>query len=109
MTRKALLLVHSNAVEGQTDDFNTWYDQVHIPQMLERVPGVVRASRYEASPDRRPLPERYLAIYEIEADDPAAVVKAINKAAAGGELDMSPAMDVSKPPVMALYEPLGGQ
>lgn len=110
MSRKALLLVHTNAVSPEREaEFNAWYDEVHVPQLLERIPGIVRATRYMASADRPPLAERYLAIYEIEADDPAAVVKAVNKAAATGRLDMSSDMDLSRPPVMALYEPLGAE
>ncbi|MEO3855866.1 hypothetical protein [Acrocarpospora sp. B8E8] len=107
MSRKALLLVHTNAASPEQEaEFNTWYERVHIPQLLERIPGIVRATRYVASPDRPPLPERYLALYEIEADDPAGVVKAINTAAAAGGIDFTPALDTSSPPVMALYEAL---
>jgi len=107
MSRKALMLVHTNPASAEQEaEFNAWYDQVHIPQLLERVPGIVRATRYVASAEMPPPAERYLAIYEIEADDPAAVVKAINQAAARGDLDFSPALDTSRPPVMGLYEPV---
>jgi hypothetical protein len=105
MTRKALLLVHTNAAGPEREaEFNTWYEQVHIPQLLERVPGIVRATRFAASPSGPPTEHRYLALYEIEAEDPASVLGAIGEAAAAGKLDMSSAMD-GRPPVMALYEP----
>jgi len=106
MSRRALLLVHTNAAgPDKEDEYHRWYDEVHIPQLLERVPGIVRAARYLASPEGPPVSERNLAIYEIEADDPAAVLREINKAAASGRLDFTSAMDASTPPVMALYEP----
>ena len=39
MTRKALLLVHTNVASAeQEQEFNDWYDKVHIPQLLERIP-----------------------------------------------------------------------
>lgn len=105
MTRKALLLVHTNAAGPEHEaEFNTWYEQVHIPQLLESVPGIVRATRYSASPSGPPTEHRYLAIYEIEAENPASVLHDIGEAAAAGKLDMSPAMD-GQPPMMALYEP----
>jgi hypothetical protein len=105
LTRRALLLVHTNAASPEQEtEFNSWYDQVHVPQLLERIPGIVRATRFVASPEGPPTAERYLAIYEIEADDPSAVLRAIGEAAAGGRLDFTPAMDTGKPPVMALYE-----
>lgn len=28
-----------------TDEFHRWYDEVHIPQVLERIPGVVGKSQ----------------------------------------------------------------
>lgn len=106
MSRKALLLVHTNAAgPDREDEYRRWYDEVHIPQLLERIPGIVSAARYLAAPDGPPVSARHLVIYEIEADDPAAVLKEINKAAATGRLDLTPAMDTSRPPVMALYEP----
>ena len=44
MTRKALLLVHTNVASAeQEQEFNDWYDKVHIPQLLERIPGLVTA------------------------------------------------------------------
>ena len=104
MTRKAILLVHTNAAGPEHEAaFDTWYEQVHIPQLLERVPGIVRATRFTASPAGPPTEYRHLALYEIEAEDPGAVLGAIGEAAAPGKLDMSPAMD-SRPPVMTLYE-----
>jgi hypothetical protein len=105
MSTRAILLVNTNpAAEDRTADFNTWYSDVHIPQILERVPGVTGARRYlvdDASPVQ---PEhRYLAIYEIEADEPAAVVGALGEAVATGRLDTSDALQTSAPAAIVLY------
>ena len=35
-----LLLVLSNAGDGKEDEFNDWYDNVHVPHMLN-VPGIL--------------------------------------------------------------------
>lgn len=37
---KYVLLVHSNAVDGQDDAYNDWYDNTHIGEVLQ-VPGLV--------------------------------------------------------------------
>jgi hypothetical protein len=105
MRHRAILLVNTNpASEERTDDFNNWYSEVHIPQILERVPGVVAARRYrldEASPIQPA--HRYLAVYEIEADEPASVVGAMKEAADTGSLDSTDALDRSLPMAVALY------
>ncbi len=67
-------------------DFNEWYDTMHLPDLVKRVPGLMRATRYEmfkVVPPGRTGPgmpkflqgtgtsevPKYLAIYEIESDD----------------------------------------
>lgn len=105
MPNRAILLVNTNpAAEDRTDDYNHWYSNVHIPQILERVPGVVAARRYlvhEGSPVQPG--HRYLAVYEIEADEPAAVVASLGEAVVTGKLDSSDALETSVPPGMVLY------
>jgi hypothetical protein len=94
MTRKALLYVTTNAAEGREDDFNTWYDEVHVPEILEHVDGIHAATRYkraDASPGAADQPG-YCAVYEIEADDPAVAVGNLMAAAGGGKLHMTDAI-----------------
>lgn len=73
------LLVHSNPVEGREDEYNEWYNTVHIPEILG-VPGFVAAQRYVLSDKQRDgieLPRHtYLAIYEltIEPEEAFAVL-----------------------------------
>jgi hypothetical protein len=79
-----LLIVHSNAHDARDEELNAWYDGEHLPDVLA-VPGFVRATRYVAEPSvHGELPEyRYLAIYEIEADNLDEVLKALSGAARG--------------------------
>lgn len=95
MSQRAVLLVETNPVsEDQAEAFNAWYDDTHIPQMIERVAGFVSARRFvahEASP-AQPA-QRYLAIYEVEVDtDPAEALGALNEAMQGGKIDTSPTL-----------------
>ncbi|MBI2907712.1 MAG: hypothetical protein HYX92_08670 [Chloroflexi bacterium] len=55
-------------------EFNDWYDNVHIPDLLE-AEGFLRATRYE-NDATVPAQSRYLAIYEVESDDIARTWKA---------------------------------
>jgi hypothetical protein len=108
MSKRAILLVTTNPVsEEREDELNTWYDEVHIPQILRRVPGITGCSRYrldEGSPGR--ADHRYLAVYQIEADDPAGVVGTLAESTASGRLDSSDALGTSPPPELILYREL---
>ena len=67
-----IFAVHSNPVEGREDEYNEWYSGRHLDD-LRAIPGVISARRF-ALADRQTLPVRepykYLALYEVETDDP---------------------------------------
>lgn len=48
-------------------EFNQWYDNIHIPDML-KLPAVVAVTRYKRS-DLKVGEAEYLSIYELETDD----------------------------------------
>ncbi len=49
-------------------EFNNWYDNMHLPDMLE-VPGMIKASRWVAADSKEKPRRKYLALYELETDD----------------------------------------
>jgi hypothetical protein len=63
----ARLIVLSNPVEGREDEYNDWYTNTHIEEVLA-IEGFHAAQRFKFSPGRmsKEAPHRYLAIYEIE-------------------------------------------
>lgn len=67
--KRGKLLVFSNPVDGQEDEYNNWYDNQHLADVVA-VEGVISAQRYEAvdSPLAPVGTYRYLAIYEIDGD-----------------------------------------
>jgi hypothetical protein len=64
------LLVQSNPKEGRDAEYNDWYDQVHLHDVI-KIPGFVAAQRFRVSGrmNGEQPPFEYLAIYEIEAED----------------------------------------
>jgi hypothetical protein len=106
-----VLLALTNPAPGREEEFNDWYDNHHLPEALEAIPGRVAAQRYGLAagqrqdqwqaavpghaPDndeRRPdqwLPWRYLALYELESDDVAAMQEADAQVRAAGTLTPS--------------------
>ena len=53
---------------SREDEYNDWYSNTHIPDMLE-TPGMIRATRWMAADARDKSIRKYLALYEFEADD----------------------------------------
>ncbi len=90
-----LLVATSAALEGRDDDYNAWYDSRHLADLLA-VPGVKSGRRFDACPaSPNQTPSRYLAIYEIEADDPAEVMAELQRRAQTGEWTVTDALDRS--------------
>jgi len=68
-----VMVVQSRAKAGRDDEYNEWYDTTHLPDICA-IPGVKSGRRFDATPISLGQPGlRYLAIYEIEADDPATI------------------------------------
>ena len=65
-------VVLSNAVEGRDAEYDDWYNNRHIHDVL-KVPGITRGQRFvwdnESLSGGVPPSHRYLAIYEIHTDD----------------------------------------
>jgi hypothetical protein len=81
---RAIWLVYTNCPADRERDFNDWYENVHLPDLLT-VNGIAAAQRFRL-PDDAPalvMPSgstavaRYLALYELDTDDVAAVRAAI--------------------------------
>jgi hypothetical protein len=73
-----ILEVRTNCNDPEKEvEYNDWYNNVHLPDVLE-TPGVVRATRYENT-NPAEGEAKFIAIYEIETDDIDAFMKALNE------------------------------
>jgi len=63
------LIVFSAPKPGREDEYNQWYNDVHLEEVVA-IPGFVAAQRFELSEDQLPgfpgSPHAYLAIYEFD-------------------------------------------
>jgi len=85
MRKKYSYVFFTNAVAGKDDDYNTWYDNQHMPDVL-KIPGFVSAKRYCLADVgvMGPVPQhRYLTIYEVESNNPEAVLAELSSRAPG--------------------------
>ena len=101
---KGIMVVQSTPAEGREDEYNKWYSGTHIPQILE-IPGFVGARRFQVSDDAQPAPHRYMAVYELEADDLTAPIAELRSRSASGQLDPNDGrLATTPPPIITVYE-----
>ena len=76
-----ILTVMTNPVAGKDQEFNDWYSNTHIQEVVE-IPGFVSAQRFKLSDTQMGGENEYgyLAIYEIEADDVGIALQALKDA-----------------------------
>ena len=101
---KYTFLALTNPVEGKEDEFNEWYDQHHVPDVIN-VPGFVSGQRFKLADSQfggeASKAYKYLAVYEIETDDIAATIKELR--ARGGTADITPSDAIDRKRVADLH------
>lgn len=108
MAKKHILVVMSNAADGREDEYNDWYTNVHLPDVLA-IPGFVAAQRYKLGKEQRsntPAKWGYTAIYEMETDEPKEVFAELGRRS-GTPLMRVP--DCIKDTWAYVYEPITGR
>jgi hypothetical protein len=66
---KYLLFAFSDCKDSAREkEFNDWYNNMHVPDMLE-VPGMIQATRWMSAEPKENQRRKYLALYELETDD----------------------------------------
>lgn len=96
---KCVLVVQSNALPGREDEYNRWYNDQHLDDVL-RVPMMLSAQRFKMATNDPAAPAKYLAIYEFEADNPAEAIAALNARAGSPEMMITEAFDAANASVV---------
>jgi hypothetical protein len=92
-----LFVVLSEPVEGLEDEYNDWYTNKHLSDVL-KLDDFVSAQRFRHTPKHPedvPL-RRYLALYDAETDDLNSTYRRLNEVADTDAMPFSPAFDKSK-------------
>jgi hypothetical protein len=87
---------------ARVKEFNDWYDNTHVPDMLE-VPGMIGATRWMSAESKEGKSRKYLALYELETDnldefDEAVIERGMRTVKEGRFSDL-PIFDPRKSPV----------
>jgi hypothetical protein len=91
------LIVYTNPVEGREDEFNKWYDEVHLGE-FSSLPGVISGKRFKVAGDK---PRAYAAIYELSGT-PEEVFAAMNASIKDGSMHMSDCIDSAGAQIVTL-------
>lgn len=90
---KYVMVAQSRPKEGREEAYDAWQDGTHLPEVCA-VPGVKSGRRYDVTDvgfGGPVLP--CLAIYEIETDDPAALMAEMARRRASGEMNRTDTID----------------
>jgi hypothetical protein len=100
------MVVMSRPTEGREDEYNDWYQNVHLRELVA-LQGFKSAQRFRLA---RSLVEGqadpYLSVYEIETDDIDAVLQNLRSTAEQGRITMSDSLDLAHTSAV-VYEEFG--
>jgi hypothetical protein len=89
------LIVFTDAVAGKEDEYNRWYNEVHLADVVA-VPGFISAQRFKLdSAVIGGFSNRYLAIYDMETDDPAKVMEIVGQRSNTEQMVISEAINLT--------------
>ena len=86
-------VVMTNPAEGREREYNTWYDEIHLRDVCS-APGFIGARRFRLVDGHSQ--HRYLALYEMETDDPQRDLAALSALAGTDRMRMSDALDLER-------------
>ena len=97
---KSILVVISSPTPGQEEEYNRWYTDQHLRDVLA-LPGFTSAQRFKlAVSTPNGVPGSYLAIYEYESavsdEDLQLAFTLLQNATKSGQIVISQAMDLAR-------------
>jgi hypothetical protein len=73
------VIASNNPVEGREDEYNDWYSNTHLADVL-KVPGFLTAQRFRLAPAQKAGTEqrwKYAAVYDCEAESAGQLLDAL--------------------------------
>ncbi len=103
---KLKLIALTTPLPGKEDEFHDWYQNAHLPELVNGL-GMEGAQRYELVAKMAGADDnKYLAIYDIEADDPGAFMAKMGELAQSGNMTPPSFQDMATT-YTALFTELG--
>lgn len=84
-----VMIARSNAVAGKEAEFNRWYDEQHMPDMMA-IPGFVGFERFAAAGEGA---HGYMNVLQLETDDLGATLAEMGRRTGTDQMPLTDAMD----------------
>lgn len=91
MAHEYTMIVFTSPADGRDEEYNAWYDNVHLPE-FSALPGVISGRRFQVTSPTPGGKATYAAIYEL-SDEPDKVLAAMGAGVEDGSIHMSDALD----------------
>ena len=92
---KYKLVVLSSPVKGREAEYNDWYTNQHLDDVVA-IPGFSAAQRLKLHQTvTGEYKNPYLAIYEMDAEDPQSALKALNDVVGSGGMFITESLDLA--------------
>jgi antibiotic biosynthesis monooxygenase (ABM) superfamily enzyme len=65
VAKKGLLIIMASIAPEKEEAYNRWYNEDHLPKLLERFPGILSGRRYKIVEGEEE--HRFMALYEFES------------------------------------------
>jgi hypothetical protein len=104
-----LFVVNTNPAEGHEQEYNDWYSNRHLADLLQ-MPGVVSARRFviaDTQMSEVPRPFKYLALYEVETDNLEGFIKLMSSRSGTELMPISTALSTTTSAI--LWKELTGE
>lgn len=102
------LIVFSDCIEGREDEYNDWYNGIHLNDALT-LPGFKSAQRFRTGRMDRDAPCGFAAIYDIEAEsieDAISSARSAEKFKTTDAIDLTTAYAIPLIPITTVRRPL---
>lgn len=91
MARQVMIL-QSSAKPGRGEEYSEWCQTRHFPDIM-RIPGVVAARRYALRAGGADEPARFMAVFDLDCEDPQDVVKEMQRRNGTAQMPSSDCFD----------------
>jgi hypothetical protein len=89
------LIAFTDPVAGRDQEYNDWYNNVHLPDVVA-IPGFVSAQRFVLKiATAGEIKNKYVAIYDMQTDDPAALMAEVGRRIDAEQIILSQALDMT--------------
>ena len=107
---KYVVMIKSNAVSGKEAEYEDWYNNTHLEEVLQ-VPGFVSGQQFRVKPENgQDAPVfSHLARFEVESEDIDATLATLRNTFMSGAMTLTDAMDKVAGSQRSVYQVTGDE